>query len=179
MNLIFASDENGLIGLNGGLPWRQREDLIRFNRLTSEAQSNRRPVLVMGRNTYESLPGNFNQGNRIISVVTSKDLTVFNSRDIVQLDLKCFAENPKILREETWICGGPKIFSFFVKHVETIFWTKICTKVPYSDSDEATHWSIPIEESWKFRRVYQSRIYEADEKNRYPYQFVKLQRTRS
>lgn len=56
--LVVARADNGVIGVDGGLPWRLSEDLRRFKRLTIG-----KPV-VMGRKTYESigkpLPGRHN-----------------------------------------------------------------------------------------------------------------------
>lgn len=47
---ILAMDESLLIGKKDGLPWHIPEDLKRFNSLT------RGHIVVMGRNTYFSLP---------------------------------------------------------------------------------------------------------------------------
>ena len=56
--LLAAVAENGVIGRDNALPWRQRSDLKRFKALTMG-----KPV-VMGRKTYESigkpLPGRTN-----------------------------------------------------------------------------------------------------------------------
>lgn len=49
--IIAAVAENGVIGREGGLPWRLPEDLRRFKRVTTG-----RPV-IMGRKTFETLPG--------------------------------------------------------------------------------------------------------------------------
>jgi dihydrofolate reductase len=49
--LIAAVAANGIIGANGGLPWRLPEDLGHFKRLTMG-----HPV-IMGRKTWESLKG--------------------------------------------------------------------------------------------------------------------------
>jgi len=48
--LILAVARGGVIGADGGLPWRLPEDLKRFKELTMG-----KPV-VMGRKTFESLP---------------------------------------------------------------------------------------------------------------------------
>ena len=50
VHLIWAQDKNGVIGVNGQLPWHIPEDLYNFKRLTSG-----HPI-VMGRKTWESLP---------------------------------------------------------------------------------------------------------------------------
>jgi len=49
--LLAAVASNGIIGANGTLPWRLPEDLAHFKRLTMG-----HPV-IMGRRTWESLPG--------------------------------------------------------------------------------------------------------------------------
>lgn len=48
--LILALDANGVIGLNGTLPWNLKDDLAHFKAVTEG-----RPV-IMGRATWESLP---------------------------------------------------------------------------------------------------------------------------
>jgi dihydrofolate reductase len=49
VTLVAAVARNGIIGVDGGLPWRLPDDLRRFKRLTLGH------VLVMGRKTYESI----------------------------------------------------------------------------------------------------------------------------
>ena len=49
--LVAAVAENGTIGLDGGLPWHIPADLKRFKALTMGKP------MVMGRRTFESLPG--------------------------------------------------------------------------------------------------------------------------
>lgn len=48
--LVWARTADGVIGRDGGLPWRLPEDLARFRRLTDGC------AVVMGRATWESLP---------------------------------------------------------------------------------------------------------------------------
>lgn len=47
--LIAAIADNGVIGLDGKIPWHISEDLKRFKRLTTGH------TIIMGRKTYESL----------------------------------------------------------------------------------------------------------------------------
>ena len=49
--LIVARAANGVIGANGRLPWHIPADLAHFKRLTMGAP------MIMGRATFESLPG--------------------------------------------------------------------------------------------------------------------------
>ncbi len=49
--LVLARADNGVIGADGRLPWRLPDDLRRFKQLTMG-----RPM-IMGRKTFDSLPG--------------------------------------------------------------------------------------------------------------------------
>lgn len=49
VTLIAAVSANGVIGLNGGIPWKIPEDMRRFKELTTGHS------VVMGRKTYESI----------------------------------------------------------------------------------------------------------------------------
>jgi dihydrofolate reductase len=49
LSLIVAVAENGVIGRDGGLPWRQSSDLKTFRRLTMG-----KPI-IMGRRTFDSI----------------------------------------------------------------------------------------------------------------------------
>ncbi|MBK1718046.1 dihydrofolate reductase [Thiocystis violacea] len=51
LSLVAAVAENGVIGRDRALPWRLPADLAHFKRLTLD-----KPIL-MGRKTWESLPG--------------------------------------------------------------------------------------------------------------------------
>ena len=50
VSIIVAVAENGVIGRNGGLPWRLPEDLKWF-----KARTMGKPM-IMGRKTWESFP---------------------------------------------------------------------------------------------------------------------------
>lgn len=50
LSLIVARAKNGVIGRDGGLPWKLADDLSLFKQATSG-----KPI-IMGRNTWESLP---------------------------------------------------------------------------------------------------------------------------
>ena len=51
ITLVVARAQNGVIGRDGRLPWHLPADLKRFKALTISS------VMVMGRKTFESLPG--------------------------------------------------------------------------------------------------------------------------
>src|SRR5437764_4774732 len=58
--LVAAVASNGVIGRDGQLPWRLPEDLKHFKRITLG-----HPI-IMGRRTWESLPGALPQRENIV-----------------------------------------------------------------------------------------------------------------
>ena len=83
-DIIVAADSTHGIGLNQALPWRLKTDLKNFKQLTSEGYKTTnkkgeevldpfKNVLIMGRLTWESLPGIL--PNRVHIVLTSQDMS--------------------------------------------------------------------------------------------------------
>jgi dihydrofolate reductase len=66
IELIVATDLNGLIGINNALPWHEPNDLARFVAITKGC-----PVM-MGRSTWESLPRKPLTGRMNIVVTTQQ-----------------------------------------------------------------------------------------------------------
>jgi dihydrofolate reductase len=92
MKLIVACDPKGGIGYNNKLPWSKIEgDLPRFKELT-QGQN-----IVMGRNTWESLPKK-PLPNRTNYVLSSK--MVDYAVTVFTIDL---------VPNDSWIIGGAKV----------------------------------------------------------------------
>src|SRR5690349_14588247 len=67
VGIYVAIAENGVIGREGGLPWRLSSDLKRF-----KADTMGKPV-IMGRKTWESLPKRPLPGR--LNIVVTRDST--------------------------------------------------------------------------------------------------------
>src|SRR5204863_8031072 len=65
ITLVVARAQNGVIGRGGKLPWHLPADLKRFKSLTMGS------AMVMGRKTFESLPGLL-PGRRHIVLTTNR-----------------------------------------------------------------------------------------------------------
>lgn len=63
--VIFAKSQDGAFGINSRLPWKSHADMKWFAAMT------RNNAVIMGRKTYESLPGRDILPNRVNIVVTS------------------------------------------------------------------------------------------------------------
>ena len=68
LSAVMAVAANGVIGLDGGMPWHHPEDLANFKKITLNS-----PV-IMGRGTFESL--NFILPNRLNIIVSKSNESV-------------------------------------------------------------------------------------------------------
>ena len=112
MKLIVACDPKGGIGYENRLPWTNIQgDLPRFKALTDNG------VVVMGRNTWESLPKKPLIG-RLNFVVTSQTLTLpFGAIQIPNLNH--FNEY-----KNAWLIGGSQLINSSWHVVDEVHLTK-------------------------------------------------------
>ena len=114
-NIIVACDLEDGIGRDNKLPWNIPSDLKRFSQLTRGKGNN---AVVMGKNTWESLPKKPlpKRDNLILS--TTLDLEIGEPKnsyvktfpDIMALDKFC--EKQKY--DTVWIIGGSSIYNQFI-----------------------------------------------------------------
>ena len=105
ITLIAAVAGNGVIGRDGGLPWHLPADLKRFKAVTRGHQ------VVMGRRTFESLPGPLPKRRNI--VVTRQADYAAEGVDIVHSldEAIAMAERSAADPEETlFILGGAVLY---------------------------------------------------------------------
>lgn len=124
VGLIWAEAHDHVIGAGGDMPWRLREDLQRFKRITLGS-----PV-VMGRRTWESfgtpprpLPGRTN-------VVITRDASYEAAGATVVTTLETALEVARIVAEEDdaetiWIIGGGQVYRQALALADTIELTEI------------------------------------------------------
>jgi dihydrofolate reductase len=75
LTLIVACTSKNGIGKDGKLPWRLSKEMKYFLKVTTAAPSGQRNAVIMGRNTWESIPPKFRPlKNRLNIVVTSRSL---------------------------------------------------------------------------------------------------------
>ena len=119
LTMIFACDMNNAIGKNGDLPWRQSTDLQHFKQITLGG------TIVMGRKTWESLPGKLpNREHLVMSRSNRDDVETITYEGVLELSKK----------QEIFIIGGGEIYSLFLPHTEKIHRTIIHCKVENADT---------------------------------------------
>ncbi len=98
--LIWAQSTSGVIGRDGGIPWRLPEDLARFKELTMGH------TVVMGRRTWDSLPARFRPlpGRRNVVVSRNPDYRAPGAEVLGSIEV-ALAE-----AGQTWVIGGAEIY---------------------------------------------------------------------
>ena len=118
LTMILAADLNGVIGVDGGLPWHLPGDLARF-----KAHTMGKPM-IMGRKTFASfkrpLPG------RIHIVVTSRpaDLAPHSqvrvAVDVEEAQVLALGAAAEANVDEVMVIGGARLYEAFLSLVDTI-----------------------------------------------------------
>ncbi len=121
VSLVVAAAENGVIGKDGGLPWRLSSDLKAFRRLTMG-----KPI-IMGRRTFQSLKRPLDGRDNI--VVSGDPLFSPEGATVVA----SFVEALTLARvlaatrgaEEIMVIGGAEVFRAALPVADRIYWTAV------------------------------------------------------
>tara|TARA_B100000408_G_scaffold93503_1_gene71922 strand:+ start:198 stop:695 length:498 start_codon:yes stop_codon:yes gene_type:complete len=114
--LIYARAANGCIGRDGALPWHLPADLKRFKALTMGKP------MIMGRKTFESLPGLL-PGRRHI-VLTRRERWDSTGAELAR-DVNQAFDLASTTAEQAAVIGGAAIFDVFMPLADRIELTDI------------------------------------------------------
>ena len=122
LRIIAAVAEDGSVGIDGGLPWRCREDLSLFRRKTMG------DVIVAGRKTAQGLPGGL--GGRECRMMTGSGAEVEGWRRIdiagvLLTHLDSMQYHDLVAESDAWIIGGAQIYEIFLPVAEELHITRI------------------------------------------------------
>jgi dihydrofolate reductase len=116
--VIAALDRQGAIGRGGALLWQEREDLAHFRRVTIGC-----PV-IMGRKTWDSLPGRFKPlpGRRNVVVTRDAQWLADGAERAASLDaaLALLADAAKV-----FVIGGGELFALAMPRADELVLTEI------------------------------------------------------
>jgi dihydrofolate reductase len=123
--LVLARAANGVIGSDGGMPWHIPADLRHFKQITKG-----RPM-IMGRKTFDSLPGLL-EGRRHIVLTRDADWEEDGAEvaHSVEEALK-LANGPHVC-----VIGGAEIYALFLPLADRIELTEIAA-TPEGDTSMA------------------------------------------
>lgn len=157
ISLIVAVAENGVIGKDNRLPWRLPADLQHFKKLTIG-----KPI-VMGRLTWESLPGLLPQRKHIVvtqnAAYQAEGAVVVHSLQAALSEAGCV--------DEVMIVGGGQLYAEALPLASRVYLTRI-----HQAFDGDAHFPEPGDD-W---RVKAQQDHQADQNNPYDYSFLILER---
>lgn len=134
INLIMAASLNGVIGIDGKLPWHIPEDMQHFREHTN------RQFVVMGRKTYDSLPAAVrplpNRHNIVISRSffenVPDDAVVFMDGSVAYEGVNYFPSVDAVLTTfhegqvpVIWVIGGREIYDAFLPYADNLYITRV------------------------------------------------------
>ena len=122
-SIIAAVGKNRELGKKGDLIFHLKDDMKFFRETTSGHK------IVMGRKTWESLPGKL--PNRTNIVITSQD---FEGPDEIVHNLAEFITENEDTDEEIFIIGGGKIYAEFLPYASKIYLTEVDSEDKEADT---------------------------------------------
>jgi len=106
--IIAAVCKDRGIGMNNKLPWKIPEDMNHFTKVTTGDGNN---AVIMGKNTFQSLPKPLeNRVNLVLSKTLKKTDGMISFRDIKSISTFCKAKK----FDAVWIIGGEEIYKQFL-----------------------------------------------------------------
>jgi dihydrofolate reductase len=116
ITIIVAASENNVIGKNNDLIWRLPNDLKRFKELTSGH------CIIMGRKTYESLPGILPNRKHIVLTRKHKDEFPENISVVSNFEEALYEARNDL---NPFIIGGGEIYGSTIKFAGKIELTRV------------------------------------------------------
>lgn len=121
ISIIVALDANNAIGKDNRLLCHVPGDLKRFKEITSGH------TVIMGRNTYLSLPGGPLKNRRNV-VITDKKRERFEGCETVYSIREAIEKCDK--KRENFIIGGASVYSQFLPYTNKLYLTRIYKTFP-------------------------------------------------
>lgn len=147
MYAIVAVDYDWAIGNQGKLLYRVKEDMRRFKMRTLHN------IVVMGRKTFESLPGQKPLKDRINIVLTRQNITYDFDNVIVMHSVEEVLDYCK--GKEAYCIGGEEIYRLFLPYCDRAYVTLI-----YDHAKEADAYFPDIHKDPYWGVLYDTETYE-------------------
>jgi dihydrofolate reductase len=149
--LIAAVCKGGGIGKNNTLPWKIKEDLVHFSKLT---RGNGNNAVVMGRKTWESLPSGalIGRDNIVLSSTLALDDKIAGNhivKSFTSIDaVNKFCTTKKY--DQVWVVGGAAVYKIFLE----AGLVDVCS-ITYIGKEFACDTTFPqLDQTWKLEGAY-------------------------
>lgn len=155
LTLIVAASENNVIGKDNDLLWHLPNDFKRFKKLTTDHN------IIMGRKTFDSLPGILPNRHHII---------ISRKRDLIIEDCTVVSSLKNAIRlayakdEQPYVIGGGEIYKKAIELADKLEITRVHTIIEgdtYFPEIDTNIWSLTMEE-----------FHKKCDKHKYDYSFL-------
>lgn len=148
--MIAAVAQNGVIGVNGDMPWRIPSDFVHFKAMTMGTMSMGKPM-IMGRKQFETLgkplPG------RVNIVVTRQvgyqpdGVIVINDFEAAIRQAKTIAQGNGV--DEIMIIGGGEIYQLGMEIADRLIISHVNADIGDATKDELVHFPSIEPDQWE------------------------------
>jgi len=115
INMIWAMDENNLVGKGDRIPWHIKEDLLYYKSKTKGQ------TVLMGDTTYYSLKGYYKDKplpyGKIYVATIDKNLVIDGVTMVY--DIISFLENN--IEDDLWVVGGATIYKLSLPYADRLY----------------------------------------------------------
>ncbi len=137
LTAVVACSPTGVIGLNGGLPWKLSSDLQRFKTMTMGG------TLIMGRKTFDSI-GRVLPGRQTIVLTRAADWSPGELPGAERLHVATTAaqaiNTSNHLNLPAYVVGGAEIYHLLFPYCQALWVTRVET-----DVEGDTRVELPLE----------------------------------
>tara|TARA_Y100000816_G_C25752717_1_gene395717 strand:- start:7 stop:549 length:543 start_codon:yes stop_codon:yes gene_type:complete len=167
--VVCTNNDNGIGYYNKNdkkytIPWNNKQDIKFFKELTTYNIDNKLNAVIMGKNTYYSLPFKF-LPNRINIVITSNPDDIENNNIIsfsTFIDSLLYCKNNNI--KNIFVIGGSKLYreALNSEYLESIYWNienndnKCNINFPLSFQDALIYYNIDT--NFKYQQLNTERL---------------------
>jgi dihydrofolate reductase len=133
VRMIWAEARGGVIGNDGGIPWRLPGEQAMFKRRTMGS------TVVMGRATWESLPA------RVRPLPGRRNVVLTRTPGWSAEGAETAASVADVLSryDDVWVIGGAAVYAAFLPHADEIVRTEIDLTVP------GDTWAPELGDGWR------------------------------
>jgi len=115
INIIVACSRRNGIGLKNKLPWNLKHDLKNFQKKTIGNNNN---CVIMGRKTWESLPGNNRPLDRRHNIIVSRTMRTSDEYTVCNSIYDALQFSEKYKFDVTWVIGGTQVYDAVLHSVK-------------------------------------------------------------
>lgn len=148
ISIIAAVSNDGVIGINGKIPWDIPEDMKYFKNITSQN------TVIMGRKTFESI--GYPLPNRINIVVSSQASIISQKYRDERLKGIILVENLEkaigigaIFGRPIFLIGGSRIYKEGLKYTNTMYITRVNKSLLIDIHNQFSMFPLCSKKKWK------------------------------